>query len=461
MPSGRRALRWALAAVIVLVIVAVVVYQSLTFINQPKQRRGRFLDAGGAQPVGVAKIGHGDIHVLIRALGTVTPMTTVTVQTQISGQLTEVGFKEGQMVKKGQFLAQIDPRPYEVALQQYQAQLAHDQAALNQAQMDLARYQILAQQLSIARQTAEDQVWTVKQDEGTVALDQAQIRAQQLNLTYCHIVAPADGRVGLRLVDPGNYVQAGSSTGIVVLTLLNPISVLFSVPEDVLPQIQARLNDTAALPITAFDRANLKQLAAGEFSSLDNEIDTTTGTVKLRAKFDNAGGALFPNQFVNVQMLLDTLKEVVVVPASAVQRGAPGTYVYLVNQDNSVSVHTVRLGTQDGDLIAVESGLSPGDVVVTDGADRLRDGAHVSIPGQQPAAPAAAAQDPSAAHGEHHHHHHQQDQPPPQKPGDGPPPADGAAAAEPPADASEEHPHRHRHRQDQQQEQKKPGDSPE
>jgi multidrug efflux system membrane fusion protein len=246
-----------------------------------------------------------------------------------------------------------------------------------------------------------------------------------------------------------------------VLTLLNPISVLFSVPEDVLPQIQARLNDTAALPITAFDRANLKQLAAGEFSSLDNEIDTTTGTVKLRAKFDNAGGALFPNQFVNVQMLLDTLKEVVVVPASAVQRGAPGTYVYLVNQDNSVSVHTVRLGTQDGDLIAVESGLSPGDVVVTDGADRLRDGAHVSIPGQQPAAPAAAAQDPSAAHGEHHHHHHQQDQPPPQKPGDGPPPADGAAAAEPPADASEEHPHRHRHRQDQQQEQKKPGDSPE
>jgi len=433
-PARQRGLRWALGA-IVLVIVAVVIYQSVTFIYQPKQRRGRFLDTG-SQPVGVAKIHRGDINLTTRALGTVTPLSTITVQTQINGQLTEVGFQEGQIVHKGQFLAQIDPRPYEVALEQDQAQLARDEAALKQAQMDMDRYQTLAQQASIARQTAEDQVWIVKQDQGTVAYDQAQIKAQQLNLVYCHIVAPVDGRVGLRLVDPGNYVQTGSSTGIVVITRLDPISVLFSVPEDALPQIQSRLQDGAALPITAYDRANVKQLATGQLSSIDNEIDTTTGTVKLRAMFDNAKQTLFPNQFVNVTVLVDTLKDAVTVPAAAVQRGAPGTYVYLVNQDDTVSVHPIQLGTQDGDLIAVASGLSPGDRVVTDGADRLRDGAHVSIPGHK-AAPAAAGAAPAGAaagdaqpatpgQGEHHHHRHpqqdsQQPAAPPQQqaPGDG------------------------------------------
>jgi len=431
-PARQRGLRWALGA-IVLVIVAVVIYQSVTFIYQPKQRRGRFLDTG-SQPVGVAKIRRGDIQLTTRALGTVTPLSTITVQTQINGQLTEVGFQEGQIVHKGQFLAQIDPRPYQVALEQDQAQLARDEAALKQAQMDMDRYQTLAQQASIARQTAEDQVWIVKQDQGTVAYDQAQIKAQQLNLVYCHIVAPVDGRVGLRLVDPGNYVQTGSTTGLVVITRLDPISVLFSVPEDALPQIQARLQDGAALPITAYDRSNVKQLATGQLSSIDNEIDTTTGTVKLRAMFDNAKESLFPNQFVNVTVLVDTLKDAVTVPAAAVQRGAPGTYVYLVNQDDTVSVHPIQLGAQDGDLIAVTSGLSPGDRVVTDGADRLRDGAHVSIPGHK-AAPAAAGEAPAGAaagdtqpatpgQGEHHHRRHpqqdsQQQAAPTQAPGDG------------------------------------------
>ena len=377
-------LRWGLSVVVVLLVVAFIVYRSTTFINQPQQRRGRFQD-GGNQPVGVTRIRRGDIYLTLRALGAVTPLTTVTVTTQISGLLMSVAFKEGQLVHKGDVLAQIDPRPYEVALAQAKAQLIRDDATLKQAQMDLTRYQTLAQQSSIPRQTAEDQVYVVKQDEGTVAYDQAQIKAQQLNLYYCRIVAPADGRVGLRQVDPGNYIQAGSSTGIVVLTLLRPISVIFAVPEDSVPAIMARVQANAALPVTVFDRANVTQLGTGQFASIDTEIDTTTGTVKLRANFDNADGALFPSQFVNVVMSLDTLKNTVTVPLSAVQRGAPGTYVYLVNENDTVSVHPVKLGAQDGNLFAVESGLNPGDRVVTDGADRLRDGAHVSIPdaGQQ------------------------------------------------------------------------------
>jgi membrane fusion protein, multidrug efflux system len=374
----RRILRWIIGGIAVL-IVAVIVYQIHTFVSQPQQRRGRFLD-GGNQPVGVARIRRGDIRLTLRALGAVTPLTTVTVNTQISGLLMSVGFKEGQSVRKGQFLAQIDPRPYEAALQQDVAQLARDDATLKQAQMDLARYKTLADQVSIPRQTYEDQVWIVKQDQGTVDFDEAQIKAQQLNLYYCRITAPSDGRVGLRLVDPGNYVQAGSSTGLVVLTKLKPTTVEYAVPEDDLPQIMARVHSGATLPVSAFDRANVTQLATGEFASLDTQVNTTTGTVMLRANFDNADESLYPSQFVNIVMLLDTLKDTVTVPVSAVQRGAPGTYVYLVNQDSTVSVHTIKLGVQDGDFYAVESGLSPGDRVVTDGADRLRDGAKVTLP---------------------------------------------------------------------------------
>ena len=371
-------MRWIIGGIAVL-IVAVIVYQIHTFVSQPQQRRGRFLD-GGNQPVGVARIRRGDIRLTLRALGAVTPLTTVTVNTQISGLLMSVGFKEGQSVRKGQFLAQIDPRPYEAALQQDVAQLARDDATLKQAQMDLARYKTLADQVSIPRQTYEDQVWIVKQDQGTVDFDEAQIKAQQLNLYYCRITAPSDGRVGLRLVDPGNYVQAGSSTGLVVLTKLKPTTVEYAVPEDDLPQIMARVHSGAMLPVSAFDRANVTQLATGEFASLDTQVNTTTGTVMLRANFDNADESLYPSQFVNIVMLLDTLKDTVTVPVSAVQRGAPGTYVYLVNQDSTVSVHTIKLGVQDGDFYAVESGLSPGDRVVTDGADRLRDGAKVTLP---------------------------------------------------------------------------------
>jgi len=413
-PPGRRGLRWAIVGALV-VLIALIVYRTITFMSQAPTPRGRFMNTD-LQPVGVARIKRGDIHLSLRALGAVTPLATVTVTTEINGLLMNVGFKEGQRVHKGQFLAQIDPRPYQALLEQYQAQWAHDNAALEQARMDLTRYQTLAQQTSIARQTYEDQVWLVKQDEGTVASDQAQIKQQQLNLTYCHIIAPVDGRVGLRLVDPGNYVQTGSTTGIVVITQLQPISVIFAVPEDSLPQILARVQAGASLPVTAFDRENVAQLATGQFASIDNEVDTTTGTVKLRATFDNDDQRLFANQFVNVVLNLDIQKNVVTVPLAAVQRGAPGTYVYLLGEGNVVSVHPIKLGAQDGGFFAVESGLSPGDRVVTDGADRLRDGAHVSVPDQsQAGAPAGERRphntDDGQDHGNRQHHRRQQQAP--------------------------------------------------
>lgn len=414
-PPKRRGLRWAIIGAMV-VLVAVVVYRTVTFMAQTPAPRGRFLNTD-LQPVGVARIKRGDIRLTLRALGAVTPLATVTVTTEINGLLMSVGFKEGQVVHKGQFLAQIDPRPSQALLEQYQAQLAHDTAALEQARMDLTRYQTLAQQTSIARQTYEDQVWLVKQDEGTVDADRAQIKQQQLNLTYCHIVSPVDGRVGLRLVDPGNYVQVGATTGIVVITQLHPISVVFNVPEDSLPQVMARVQTGATLPVTAFDRENVVQLATGQLSSIDNQVDTTTGTVKLRAAFDNDDQRLFPSQFVNVLLMLDTRKDVVTVPIAAVQRGAPGTYVYLLGEGNVVSVHPIKLGAQDGNFFAVESGLNPGDRVVTDGADRLRDGAHVSIPDPtQNAAPSGERRQRNPGDGQgqgnrQHHRRQQQDVP--------------------------------------------------
>ena len=432
-PARRRWLRWAVIGAAVAIAVAIIVYRSVTFVNEPPQQGGRRrFQEGGNQPVGVARIDRGDIRLTLRALGAVTPLATVTVTTQISGYLMSVGFKEGQLVKKGQLLAQIDPRPYQVALEQAEAQLVRDGATLKQAQMDLTRYETLSGQQSIARQTYEDQVWTVKQDQGTVDYDKAQIKAQQLNLIYCRIVAPTDGRVGLRQVDPGNYVQTGSTTGIVVLTVLKPTTVEFAVPEDSVPQVMERVHAGAQLPVTAFDRANVTQLAVGQLAAVDTQVNSTTGTVMLRANFDNADEKLFPSQFVNVVMLLDTLKGVVRVPARAVQRGAPGSYVYLVDAKNTVAVHPINLGAQDGDFYAVESGLSPGDVVVTDGADRLRDGAKVSIPdaSKTPATP-AAPNGPRAhghwqgqgggagGHGNGQHHHRppgNEDQPAPGQP---------------------------------------------
>ncbi|MBV9859074.1 MAG: MdtA/MuxA family multidrug efflux RND transporter periplasmic adaptor subunit [Alphaproteobacteria bacterium] len=334
---------------------------------------------GGPMPVATAQAQKGDMPVTLAELGTVAPLATVTVKTQINGQLVAVAFQEGQMVKKGDFLAQIDPRPYQVALAQAEGQLAKDQAALRDAQLDLARYRTLVAQNSIARQTLDTQAATVQQDIGVVQADQAQVDTQKLNLTYCHIVAPVGGRVGLRQVDAGNYVQVSDANGIVVITQLQPISVLFTVPEDNLPAVLKRVGSGATLTVTAYDRSGSIKLDTGRLDTIDNVIDTTTGTVKMRAVFDNTEGILFPNQFVNVQLLVDTLKDTVLVPTSAIQRGAPGTFVYVVKPDETVTVQTVELGPTDGVHQAVTKGLEPGQSIVTDGADRLKEGAKVSL----------------------------------------------------------------------------------
>ncbi len=353
-------------------------YEIVHTVRSPAPTSSR-APVGGLQAVGGATIGQGNIRVLVNALGTVTPLATVTVQSQISGYLTQVGFTEGQMVQQGDFLAQIDQRPYEALKAQYEGQLAHDQGLLNQAKMDLTRYQTLAQQNSIARQQAEDQVYIVQQYQGSVKQDQALIDAQSLNIAYCHILSPVTGRVGLRLVDPGNYVQTSTTTGIAVVTQLQPITVVFSIPEDDLPDIMPQLTAGTTLDVTAFDRANVKQLATGKVSAVDNQIDTTTGTVKVKAQFDNADNVLFPNQFVNAQLLVKTLQNVVTVPTAAIQRGSPGTYVYALGDDGTVSVRQVKIGPTDGTMTAVESGLKAGDHVVVDGSDRLRDGIKVNI----------------------------------------------------------------------------------
>jgi membrane fusion protein, multidrug efflux system len=387
--GGRSGLVVGLIILIAVLGGGYLIYRSF-YAPQPATTAGRTQSGGPPQSVGAATVGKGTIRVLVNALGTVTPIATVTVQTQIDGQLQEVAFTEGQMVKKGDFLAQIDPRPSQLLQAQFEGQLARDQGILAQAQVDLTRYQKLAEQNSIARQQYEDQVYIVQQDQGTVKLDQAQVDQQKLNIIYCHIVSPVTGRIGLRLVDPGNYVQTSTSTGLAVVTQLQPITVIFPVPEDDLPDILPQLNAGTELEVFAYDRANVKMLATGRVAALDSQIDTTTGTVKVRAQFDNADNALFPNQFVNAQLLIKTLNDVVTVPTAAIQRGAPGSYVYVINADNTVSVRPVSIGPTDGPMAAVNSGLSVGDRVVVDGTDRLRDGARVIVPGAAGQAPGAA-----------------------------------------------------------------------
>ncbi|MGE0258620.1 MAG: MdtA/MuxA family multidrug efflux RND transporter periplasmic adaptor subunit [Alphaproteobacteria bacterium] len=331
----------------------------------------------GPMPVATAQVETADVPVVLNALGTVTPLATVTVKPQISGQLVEVAFKEGQVVKKGDFLAQIDPRPYQVALAQAEGQLAKDRATLRNSEVDLARYRTLLAQNSIARQTVDTQAALVQQNQGTIAADQAQVDAQKLNLTYARIVSPISGRVGLRRVDPGNYVQTSDTGGIVVITQTQPISVIFTLPADELPTVMRRMRSGAKLAVTAFDRTGATPLASGTLETVDNQIDTTTGMIKLRASFDNAEEALFANQFVTIQLVLDTMRGQPVIPAAAVQRGAPGTFVYLVKPDDTVAVQPVSLGPNSGERVAVNDGLHPGQTVVVDGADRLRDGAKI------------------------------------------------------------------------------------
>jgi membrane fusion protein, multidrug efflux system len=358
--------------------------------QQPQQPTGRAQSAL-TTPVVAATVATGDIDITLNALGTVTSLATVTIRSNISGYLVNVAYKEGQIVKKGDLLAEIDSRPYELALANAQGTLARDKALLEAAQIDLKRYQDLAKTNAIPRQQLDTQVYLVAQYQANLLSDQAQIDTQKLNITYCHIVAPVSGRVGLRLVDQGNYVTPGDATGLVIITQLQPISVIFPVAEDYLPQIQRRLRANATLEATAYDRTGATKLSVGKLQTLDNQIDTTTGTVKLRAQFDNDDDALFPNQFVNIRLLVDSMRDVTVMPTSAIQRGAPGTFVYLISPDNSVAVKPIDLGPQSGERVAVRSGLSPGDRVVIDGADKLRNGSKVVLRDSPTGAPAGAA----------------------------------------------------------------------
>ena len=347
--------------------------------------------ANGPTPVVTAAAQQGSINITVDALGTVTPVATVTVRTQISGQLTRVLFQEGQTVAKGDLLAEVDSRPYELALGQAQGQLQRDQALLKNAELDLSRYRKLVAEDSIPHQQLDTQEALVRQYQGTVTTDQAQVDNARLNIAYCHIVAPINGRVGLRQVDQGNYVQTNDTNGLVVITQMDPITVVFTVAEDQLPAIMKRLQAGATLPVAAYDRTRTVKLATGQLATVDNQIDTSTGTVKLRAQFDNKDLSLFPNQFVNALLTVDALQNATVIPSAAVQRGSPGTFVYVVKPDDSVAVQAIKLGPSDGERVAVQSGLAPGDQVVVDGADKLRDGAKVTRRDESGAAAGPAA----------------------------------------------------------------------
>jgi len=349
---------------------------------QDKAMGGRF-GAGAPMAVNAAKAEKGDVQVILNGLGTVTPLATITVQTQISGVLQQIAFKEGDMVKAGDFLAQIDPRPYQATLEQAQGALAKDQALLADAELDLKRYVKLVAQDSIASQQRDTQAALVKQYQGQIITDQGAVDSAKVNLAFCHIVSPVNGRVGLRQVDQGNYVTPAEPNGLVVITQLQPISVIFSLPEDNVLQVTRPLHAGQTLKARAFDKANSTQLAVGQLNTYDNQIDTTTGMFKLRAQFDNSDGSLFPNQFVNIHLLVDTLHDQTIVPSASIQHGAPGAFVYVVNPDSTVSVKPVKLGVTEGERQAIISGIEPDDTVVTDGVDRLRDGAKVILPNAQ------------------------------------------------------------------------------
>ena len=380
-PGWRRFAAEHRRLLLVLAIVCAVVLLALLLKprSTPSTQAARF-GAGGPMPVVTAAARTGDMPITLIGLGTVTPLATVTVQSQISGQIMRIFFKEGQTVKTGDPLIQIDPRPYQVALEQAQGALARDKALLANARVDLERYQTLFSQDSIAEQQLATQKSLVAQYAGAVLTDQGQIDAAKLNLTYCHIVSPISGRVGLQQVNVGNYVTPAEPNGLVVVTELAPITVVFTLPEDDVPALLQRMHAGATLPVTAWDRSNTHQLASGTLRSIDSQIDTTTGTIRLKAVFPNEDHNLFPQQFVNVVLLLDTLHGTTLIPQAGVQRGAPGTYVFLVNtSDQTVSVHPVTLGPGDANDVAVTAGLKPGDTVVVDGADKLKDGAEVVL----------------------------------------------------------------------------------
>jgi multidrug efflux system membrane fusion protein len=384
-PAGRRGWwrRWrlwlALAALAILAILVVYHFRSVAEANSAGAK-SKQQQAGAAITVGQSKT--GNINIYVNALGTVTPIYTVTLYSQITGQVLDVHYHEGEIVNKGDPLIDIDPRPYETTLTQAEGNLEHDQGLLAEAAMDLNRYKAAVDRNAIARQQYEDQQQVVVQDEGTVKADQGTVAYDKVQLSYCHIVSPITGRVGLRLVDPGNTVFAGSSSTLVVITQLQPITVVFNVSEDDLPQVQAQLKGGRALEVDAFDRAFDKTIETGKLTSLDNEVDTTTGTVKFRATFPNKNLSLYPNQFVNARLLVKTLRKVTLVPSAAVQQNGTNAFVYIVKPGNTVAVQQVKVMDTNDQETAVQ-GLNPNINVATSGFDRLENGVTVTVRGQE------------------------------------------------------------------------------
>ena len=346
--------------------------------NQHPETAGARMRGPAVMPVVAARTRKGNIGVYFPGLGAVTPIYTVAVKSRVDGQLMKVLYKEGDLVHEGDLLVEIDPRPYQVQLTQAEGQLIRDQAVLDNARIDLARYQTLLSQDAVAEQQLATQKATVAQYEGVVKTDQGQIDSAKLNLVYCHITAPITGRVGLRLVDPGNIVHANDSNALLVITQVQPISVIFTLAEDQLPVVLKKLRSGQRLRVEGYDRNNAMKLATGWLTTIDNQIDPSTGTLKLRATFNNTDNALFPNQFVNVRLLVEEKHDVTLAPTAVIQRNSQMTYVYVVKPDSTVTVHQVTVGTTEGDDSEIAAGLSPGEMVVMTGVDKLQEGAKVN-----------------------------------------------------------------------------------
>ncbi|WAI83697.1 MULTISPECIES: MdtA/MuxA family multidrug efflux RND transporter periplasmic adaptor subunit [Achromobacter] len=394
-----QASRWSRRRVVGLVVLLLVAAGVAWFALRPSPKQAGARGPGGARPsmaamanmpvpVRIATATQQDIDIYLKSLGTVTAYNTVTVRSRVSGELVDVAFQEGQRVKAGDLLAQVDPRAFQVALDQARGTQMQNLAQLENARRDLQRYQTLFKQNSIAKQQVDTQAALVRQYEGTVKSDQANVDNAKLQLDYARITAPISGRLGLRQVDRGNLVSSSDTNGLVVITQTQPISVVFTLPETQLPEVRGEIAAGRTLPVDAYDRADTRRIATGVLETLDNQIDVTTGTLKLKAKFENADDALFPNQFVNVRLHVLTRKDVTAIPTAAVQQGSAGAFVFLVQQDDTIVVRPVKLGAINNGMVAVNEGLQPGDRVVTEGTDRLRAGAKVEIVGGAEVIPA-------------------------------------------------------------------------
>jgi multidrug efflux system membrane fusion protein len=395
-PSRKGWLIW-LAILLVAGVAAYYLWPKITSTGSaaPASAKGRGAGGGGPIPVVATRSRKGDIGVYFTGLGSVTPIYTVTVKSRVDGQLMSIKYKEGDLVHQGDLLVEIDPRPYEAQLTQAQGQLIKDQATLDNARIDLQRYKKLVAQQAIPEQQYATQEATVTQDEGIVKTDQGNIDSANLNLTYTHITAPITGRIGLRLVDPGNIVHASDANGLLVITQIQPISVIFTIAEDQLPVVVQKMNAGQRLVAYAYSRDMSTRIATGSLTTLDNEIDPSTGTLKLRATFDNTDSSLFPNQFVNVRLLVQEKHGVTLVPTAAIQRNSQATYVYVVKPDSTVTVRQITLGTTEGDDSEVTSGLTPGEVVVMTGVDKLQEGTKVNAQIPSDKSPAGSSANPS------------------------------------------------------------------